>query len=105
MIDRCEFCKFWRRSSDSQTGDCRHNEPAMDDTGGSRWPVTSADDWCGQFEEGAELDDAAKERRSDLLGEESRERMRREEESRERYVETMRKRAAAYEGDDGAPDE
>ena len=105
MIDRCEFCTFWRRNSDPQAGHCHHNSPAMDDAGRSRWPRTSADDWCGQFEHGSELDDAARERWSQLLSEESQERMREQEEDRQRLAEIAVARVSANQPKEEAPDQ
>lgn len=46
---QCHRCMFWVRKSDQGSevviGRCRRNAPVM----GEGWPVTYAEDWCGQF--------------------------------------------------------
>ena len=95
MIDRCEFCKFWRRRGETQRGRCYFNPPAIDKTGENRWPVAKADDWCGQYEESHALDDAARERWSEMKSEEAQEQMRKAEKDRQQFAEIARRRSEA----------
>lgn len=46
---RCAKCNFWspngsRGEKSPGFGECRYSPPAT-----GAWPVTSGDDWCGQF--------------------------------------------------------
>lgn len=50
---RCELCRFWNSEADD-AGFCQrypptvlHNSTAR--TVATEWPVTAADDWCGEF--------------------------------------------------------
>ncbi len=45
---RCEACRFWKESS-RRKGFC-HRYPPFPGKGHALWPVTLADDWCGEFQ-------------------------------------------------------
>lgn len=52
----CEKCVYWKATAES-TGECRRNAPqsvvfAVDEATRfeTRFPVTSSDDWCGEFQ-------------------------------------------------------
>lgn len=68
-IDRCDGCRFWRRSHEAtgrgtRHGQCRSDPPRLIETllepsqdgepvdlrAATRFPVTGEDDWCGRFE-------------------------------------------------------
>lgn len=51
----CQKCAFWKPTVDAK-GECRRNAPqsvvfAVDETTQfeTRFPLTEADDWCGEF--------------------------------------------------------
>lgn len=52
----CKFCKWWDSYFPHGPGDCRRNAPIFADTpfdpmdNRRKWPKTSAEDYCGQFE-------------------------------------------------------
>ena len=57
----CLNCRFWDAWPDAQVGYCRRYAPkplplvlVLDDDGSDRaeamWPITDADEWCGEFE-------------------------------------------------------
>lgn len=59
--DECEHCKYWREESNGD-GECRRRAPssrlvfAGEPVEGTEsealvyWPLTSHEDWCGEFE-------------------------------------------------------
>jgi hypothetical protein len=67
---KCEDCRFWKRfpsleemrlmhgkdakilMSDERPvcGACRFNPPTIRPAGDTRWPITTADSFCGKFE-------------------------------------------------------
>lgn len=48
---RCDKCQYWHANDGQMLGYCRLNAPIPDNGnyGSSIWPMTHADDWCGQF--------------------------------------------------------
>jgi len=48
-LSRCSSCRFW-----GPTGDgldlCRKSPPLGSESGMALWPVTTASDWCGEYE-------------------------------------------------------
>lgn len=47
--ERCEFCRFWDKFSLR----CKRHAPIQITNSGAKqdqWPITFADDWCGDFE-------------------------------------------------------
>ncbi len=50
MSRTCKTCRFW--DSGDRWGECKRRAPAsMTDQVWGQWPKTSADNWCGDFEE------------------------------------------------------
>jgi hypothetical protein len=48
---RCSNCYSWEELEDHQRGRCRRHAPTPSLSGlEALWPITRADDWCGQFE-------------------------------------------------------
>ncbi len=57
----CEYCEFWEGfgavDSDEELGTCRRNVPTINkkvdqvgfETAFGIWPVTGAEDWCGEW--------------------------------------------------------
>ena len=43
MANKCFECRHWCALNE-QIGECRRHAPA------DVWPVTSADEWCGDFD-------------------------------------------------------
>jgi hypothetical protein len=48
---RCETCLFWREvpPDGDAVNECRRNAPFPGDGSASRWPMTKASDWCGEY--------------------------------------------------------
>jgi hypothetical protein len=53
----CSACKHWSHEASAQQGECRRHAPqtlvfTLDDKTQfeSRFPLTNAIDWCGEFE-------------------------------------------------------
>jgi hypothetical protein len=57
-MEQCSLCRFWLNWDSEMTnlGECHRFPPrvsaqAGDEAGdGGRWPLTSPDDWCGEFQ-------------------------------------------------------
>jgi hypothetical protein len=56
-IKTCSACKYWNKQSDAE-GECRVRAPQTmvfkvdeETRFETRFPVTKAEDWCGEFEE------------------------------------------------------
>ena len=49
-MNRCDECKYWSGLG-TKDGRCKRMPPAVRDTLGRMWPITSPDDWCGEFKE------------------------------------------------------
>jgi len=47
----CSQCRFWRqRGPEGGEGECRRYPPQLShDDGRGSWPITLANDWCGDF--------------------------------------------------------
>ena len=49
----CNSCPHWKQAT-TATGECRRNPPSPvplpERRMGAIWPITKADDWCGEFE-------------------------------------------------------
>ena len=43
--ETCETCRFWRAAS----SECRRRAPAVPAPGAGAWPVTAANEWCGEW--------------------------------------------------------
>lgn len=69
MTDKCKTCKYWQRDShgsgvqgyhtDGKHSNCRRHAPVFAGSEttdsifagrGTVWPVTAADDWCGDYD-------------------------------------------------------
>lgn len=56
MTEQCSNCRFWRARKDhkdhkyDKDGRCHRGRPEH----GKPWPMTCADDWCGEYEPAAE---------------------------------------------------
>lgn len=51
--DTCNTCRFWERAKHGKLGQCRTRSPVVVVAGESaftRWPMTAADDWCGEHD-------------------------------------------------------
>lgn len=51
MNESCHSCRFWDESPDGQNGLCRIEPPIAGLNGKAVWPITEADDWCGQHDD------------------------------------------------------
>jgi hypothetical protein len=49
----CKHCRFWADEElpGPKEGLCRRYPPALPGPRGFRWPVTSAENWCGEGKE------------------------------------------------------
>jgi hypothetical protein len=48
-LKACQVCRFWQQTSGTD-GHCRRRSPrASRDGNYARWPITKADDWCGEI--------------------------------------------------------
>jgi len=56
----CSQCVFWRKSG-NKTGECRVNPPRMKQDHTAVWPVTGANEWCGEWSDVWELAEAYEE--------------------------------------------
>lgn len=48
----CETCRFWAATPGTTPGQCRRHAPRVADVDLEAlccWPVTDADDWCGEW--------------------------------------------------------
>jgi len=57
MVIRCKVCRFFNASNDGSSGTCRRISPRAcepleknDTAYEPKWPVVSANDWCGEGE-------------------------------------------------------
>jgi hypothetical protein len=64
-VDSCNACRYWKPAS-SGLGKCRRSPPAVvsginvTHAGlGGTWPLTYADQWCGEFARSSPLTDPA----------------------------------------------
>lgn len=51
--DTCATCRFWQPAKHGKLGQCRTRSPVVVVAGeiaGTRWPMTAADDWCGEHD-------------------------------------------------------
>lgn len=65
---RCDQCRYWKRAghlvglladdaiSVLTEGECRKGAPVRPDKNNGRWPLTLAEDFCGEFRPAAEPD-------------------------------------------------
>jgi hypothetical protein len=48
-LSRCSSCNFWS-PTDPGDGLCRRSHPMGTEFGRALWAVTSASEWCGEYE-------------------------------------------------------
>ena len=50
-VNRCEMCRYWDPLLDESSGWCRERSPMVSGDPGESlgWPLTGADDWCGNW--------------------------------------------------------
>jgi len=58
MRESCEHCRFWRQllTEPDNEGECRYSPPTITPEGRGAWPTTTANQWCGNYEEGFDND-------------------------------------------------
>lgn len=60
MTPTCSACRFWKQNEGKEHGECRRYPPQSTERVGteagevssttySDWPLTDADEWCGEF--------------------------------------------------------
>lgn len=54
----CDTCSYWARLDDGEHGECRLHAPRPRNTTSTdtHWPVTTEDDWCGEWDN-SDIDD------------------------------------------------
>lgn len=59
MTDTCETCRFWAGTTHGNQlrADCRAHPPAFTTVRNTVWPMTQADDWCGEHQSKEQSDD------------------------------------------------
>lgn len=53
-MDKCQNCKFWdvgKRGNRGLMRCRRYPPPGTDSPNADYWPMTLADDWCGEFKD------------------------------------------------------
>lgn len=50
----CDACRYWQETdgkAEPAVGECRRYAPPPGDGLTAMWPMTDADDWCGEYAE------------------------------------------------------
>ena len=49
--ETCNSCKFWKLLEAERFGECRRHSPRPSGQGiEAKWPGTTLDDWCGDYQ-------------------------------------------------------